>query len=37
MVLNTCEIIKNNYTCEIIDFINDGNINKTCTLYYGDV
>ena len=45
MVLNTCQIIKNNYTCEIIDSIIGRNINKTYTLfyilnlsiYYGDV
>ena len=26
MRINTCEIIMNNYTCEIIDFISGGNI-----------
>ena len=29
MIIDTCEIIMNNHTCEIIDFIIGGNINKT--------
>ena len=32
MIIDTCEIIMNNHTCEIIDFICGGNVNKT--LYF---
>ena len=29
MIIDICEIIMNNHTCEIIDFISGGKINKT--------
>ena len=32
MIIDACEIIMNNHTCEIIDFISGRNINKT--LYF---
>ena len=28
MIIDTCEIIMSNHTCEIIDFISGGRINK---------
>ena len=28
MIIDTCEINMNNYTCDIIDFISGGKINK---------
>ena len=28
MIIDTCEIIMNNHTCEIIDFISGEKINK---------
>ena len=28
IIIDTCEIIMNNHTCEIIDFISRGKINK---------
>ena len=29
MIIDTCEIIMDKHTCNIINFISDGNINKT--------
>ena len=31
--METCEIIVNNHTCEIVDFIGDGNVNKRSIFY----
>ena len=28
MIIDICEIIMNNHTCDIIDFISGGNINE---------
>ena len=35
MIIGTCEIIMNNRTCEIIDCISDGKINKP--LHFTDI
>ena len=31
--IHTCEIIMNNHTCEIIDFISGGNMNERFFIY----
>ena len=31
--MEACEIIVNNHTCEIIDFIGGGNVNKRSIFY----
>ena len=30
-IVGTCEIMMNNYSCAIIDFISGGNTNKHCS------
>ena len=34
MIIDTCEIIINNHTCEIIDFTSGGKISKTLYFIY---
>ena len=37
MIIDICEIIMNNHTCEIIDFISGGKIHKPLSILYNNL